>query len=164
MTKKLLTGMLSPNRNTNKQNGPATQLPKIRDRVLNLMRSFVVNYPGCLRPGRKPQRHIFSCCCLRCIALLLRFTCYIAFGLREANMFFVVFFSIGSTQKVSLVRATAKASLVATLSESLPLSSSVNGQKLIISAHIGMKKARSDNYQCCHDNISAVTISVLSRS
>ena len=74
------------------------------------------------------------------------------------------FFSIGSTQKVSLVRATAKASLVATLSESLPLSSSVNGQKLIISAHIGMKKARSDNYQCCHDNISAVTISVLSRS
>ena len=81
----------------------------------------------------------------------MRFTCYIAFGLREA-------------QKVSLVRATAKASLVATLSESLPLSSSVNGQKLIISAHIGMKKARSDNYQCCHDNISAVTISVLSRS
>ena len=74
------------------------------------------------------------------------------------------FFSIGSTQKVSLVRATAKASLVATLSESLPLSSSVNGQKLIISVHIGMKKARSDNYQCCHDNISAVTISVLSRS
>ena len=78
--------------------------------------------------------------------------------------FFFFFFSIGSTQKVSLVRATAKALLVATLSESLPLSSSVNGQKLIISAHIGMKKARSDNYQCCHDNISAVTISVLSRS
>ena len=84
--------------------------------------------------------------------------------LRESNMFFFFFLSIGSTQKVSLVRATAKASLVATLSESLPLSSSVNGQKLIISVHIGMKKARSDNYQCCHDNISAVTISVLSRS
>ena len=66
--------------------------------------------------------------------------------------------------KVSLVRASAAASLVATLSESLPLSSSVNGQNLIISAHIGMKKARSDNYQCCHENISAVTISVLSRS
>ena len=65
--------------------------------------------------------------------------------------------------KVSLVRASAEASLVATLSESLPLSSSVNGQKLIISAIIGMKRARSDNYQCCHD-ISAVTISVLSRS
>ena len=82
-------------------------------------------------------------------------------------MFFFFFFfflgggGIGSTQKVSLVRATAKASLVATLSESLPLSSSVNGQKLIISAHIGMKKARSDNYQCCHDNISAVTVIII---
>ena len=62
------------------------------------------------------------------------------------------------------VRASAEASLVATLSESRPLCSSVNGEKLIISAHSGMKKARSDNYQCCHDSISAVTISVLSPS
>ena len=66
--------------------------------------------------------------------------------------------------KVSLDRASAEASFVATLGESLPLSSSVNGQKLIISAHIRMKKARSDNYQYCNENIIAVTISVLSRS
>ena len=64
----------------------------------------------------------------------------------------------------TLVRASAEASLVATFSESLPLSSSVNGQNLVISARIGMKNSRSDNYQFCHDSISAVTISVLSRS
>ena len=62
--------------------------------------------------------------------------------------------------KVSLVQSSAEASLVATLSQSLFLSSSGNGKKLI-NSHIGMKKARLDNYQCCHDSI---TISVLSRS
>ena len=62
--------------------------------------------------------------------------------------------------KKSLVQASAEASLVATLSESLPLSSSGNGKKSIKSADM----TRLDNHQCCHDSISAVTISVLSRS
>ena len=90
------------------------------------------------------------------IVLLLRFTCYTAFERVVLEHWIYA--------KVSLVRASAEASLVATLSQSLPLSSSGNGQKFINSAHIGMKKARSDNYQYCHDSISAVTISVLSRS
>ena len=35
-------------------NGPSTQ--KTRDRVPNQLHSFVVNNPGCFRPGRKPQK------------------------------------------------------------------------------------------------------------
>ena len=38
-----------------KTNVPATQLPKTRDRVPNLLKSFVAYNPGCLIPGQSPK-------------------------------------------------------------------------------------------------------------